>query len=310
MYQGKGRLGTPWSEVTVIRARVLSMVKKIISIILLITLFLFSCHMPVYAQNTAMQFDFVLSIDGEDAKEVNSGDIITVTIRLKRTDAQEPYIMYSFQDEIRYDASFFELVEGGTIVRDGVSCKDVAGVDGFHEVYINFLSMGGGTQWEADTVLGSIQLKVIGEKGVANITNQDYIVSLSDGADSYPCEANDVSVICTTDCTVRFMTNGGGEIMDQIIPYGEKIQRPKDPVREGMQFVGWFTDIHLTDEWDFEVDVVKSNMSLYAKWLPEETADVEKAVYFAIEDYGVWFTVLVVIVCAVFIILLRQRRRK
>jgi len=34
--------------------------------------------------------------------------------------------------------------------------------------------------------------------------------------------------------------------------------------------VGWFKDIHLTEEWNFETDTVTGNMTLYAKWADAE----------------------------------------
>ena len=49
-----------------------------------------------------------------------------------------------------------------------------------------------------------------------------------------------------------------------------KIIKPKDPVKEGFAFVGWYRDYDLTDEWDFSKDTVESNMHLYAKWTEGE----------------------------------------
>lgn len=37
-------------------------------------------------------------------------------------------------------------------------------------------------------------------------------------------------------------------------------------MREGWHVEGWYSDIDLTNEWDFENDPVLSNMILYAKW--------------------------------------------
>ncbi len=230
------------------------------------------------AADESMHFSYALSIDGKDTVEVTTGDVITVTLTLTNKDASSPYIMYAMQDEIRYDGEFFELVEGtGTSFTDVVT-NDIADVDQHREYYMNYLSMIGGTQWEPSVVIGTFQLRVKGTAGVSTITNQDYLVSLADGSDSYACEANELTVIVTTDCTVRFMTNGGTPVEDQIVQYGEKIKRPEDPIREGYYLEGWYTDIHLTDEWDFENDTVKGNMSLYAKWteeapIPEPTND-------------------------------------
>ena len=43
--------------------------------------------------------------------------------------------------------------------------------------------------------------------------------------------------------TIRFNTEGGNEIKEMILEYGEKITKPKDPKRKGYEFVGWNIEI-------------------------------------------------------------------
>ena len=246
--------------------------KGLISLILILLL-VPAFFISAFAADTP-EFSYELSIDGGEHKEVETGDIITVTLHLVRTDADTPYTMYGMQDEIRYDSSFFKLVEDSVILYDGVQSSDVARETPYHEFYMNFLSLSGGSQWEPKTRVGSFQLEVIAESGVTTITNEDYLVSLSDGSGSYRCEANELTVILTTECVVRFETNGGTEIEDIIAVYGETLTKPEDPLREGKQFVGWYKDIHLSEPWDFASDIVKGSMTLYAKWedtIVEET---------------------------------------
>lgn len=226
--------------------------------------------MNASAADSSMRFFFELSVDGEEIKEVKTGDIITVTLRLRRTDSTQPYTMYAMQDEICYDSTFFEIVEKSAVLNEGIVAEDIAKVDRFREFYMNYLSMSGGMQWNEDALIGSFQLRVIGESGVTKISSQDYLVSLHDGSDSYACDANELMIILSTDCVIRFMTNGGSEIADQTVQYGEKITKPKTPIREGYVFEGWYKDINLSEEWDFENDVVQKNMSLYAKWVVAE----------------------------------------
>ena len=103
------------------------------------------------------------------------------------------------------------------------------------------------------------------------------MVSTSDGQDGYEAEASNLTVVVSTECTVRFETNGGSTVEDQIVYYGEKLQKPEDPEREGMELTGWYRDIDLKEEWDFDEDDVESNTSLYAGWEEAEgdATDIE-----------------------------------
>ena len=227
--------------------------------------------MTAEAAEDAKAFSFELTVDGKDTKEVKTGDIITVVLRLKRTDKAEDYSMYAMQDKIRYDSQFFELVEGSAALSEGIVSTDIAMVDQFREFYMNYLSMTGGENWKTDTMVGCFQLKVIGTSGVSTISNQDYLVSMKDGSESYQCDAKDVTIILSTECVVSFQTSGGSELADVKVQFGEKLARPDDPVRDGYKFEGWYKDIHLTEQWDFDKDTVQRNMSLYAKWNKVET---------------------------------------
>ena len=248
--------------------------KKIICFLLTLLFLLPVCSMTASAAAGDPEFTFELSIDGKDTVEVEPGDIITVTLYLLRSDAQEPYTMYAMQDEIRYDTNFFELVEGSELLGNGIQSTDIGLVDEHREFYMNYLSFSGGVQWEPKTRVGSFQLRVIGESGVTTITNEDFLVSLKDGSGSYKCDANVLTVILSTDCTVKFETNGGTPIDPVQAIYGETIARPADPIREGKVLAGWFKDIHLTEEWNFETDTVKGNMTLYAKWADAPAEEV------------------------------------
>lgn len=249
--------------------------KKVISVILAVMLLL-SCAVPAYATDNSREFFFELAVDGGAEKKVQPGDIITVVFTLYRTDSEENYDMYAVQNEIRYDSEFFKLVEDSAMLSDGISTTEIGLRDSFREFYMNFVSLSGGENWTAKRLIGSFQLEVVGTSGVTKITNQDYLVSTADGKDSYAAACQDVTIILTTDCTVSFETNGGSEIADQIVQYGETIVRPSNPVREGYHLIGWYTDIDLQNPWDFDTDTVQGNMTLYAKW--EQGAPVEEEI--------------------------------
>ena len=247
--------------------------QKILYVILTVLFLLPAFSISTMAANVDQTFLFDLSVDGKKTREVDVGDIITIVLKLHRTDSDKPYSMYAMQDEIRYDSNFFELVDSSAILSNGIAATDIASVDHYREFYMNYLSMSGGTQWDAEKVIGSFQLKVIAKSGVTQITNQNYLVSFPDGSGSYKCDANDITIILTTDCLITFMTNGGNRIPNQTIQYGEKMKLPEDPVKEGFSFDGWYKDINLTEKWDFDNDTVKGNMSLYAKWTIKQITD-------------------------------------
>ena len=275
-------------------------------VLLAVLLLLPICGMAASAEEASPAFDFVLSVDGKDIKEVQPGDIITVVLRLCRTDAAEPYTMYAMQDEIRYDSTFLEMVSDSAVLGNGIFSTDIAMVDEYREFYMNFLSMSGGAQWEEETVVGSFQLRVIGQSGVTRITNQDYLVSYQDGSGSYDCNAQDVTIVLSTDCTVRFMSSGGSEIESQTVPYGELVSQPAEPIREGYEFAGWYKDIHLTEEWNFETDSVQGNMTLYAKWILSDDVEPE------VNDRGLcgWWLLILLLLLIIYIIKRVQDKKK
>lgn len=281
---------------------------RIFSTLMMLNILLCSVCTSAYAtETTATNFSYELSVDGTDTKEVKKGDIITVVLRLKRTDSDEPYTMYAMQDEICYDSTFLELVEEGTVLGQGIASTDIAMADRYRQFYMNYVSMEGGTQWVADCLIGSIQLKVIGESGVTQITSEDYLVSVQDGSGSYPCEANTVTLVLTTDCTVSFQTNGGSSIPDQIVQFGEKIVRPEDPTREGYRFDGWYSDIHLTEQWDFENDTVEGNLSLYAKWAEETAPIIDEN---PTETGFPWWIILLIVIAAILMLVYWDYHKK
>ncbi len=71
------------------------------------------------------------------------------------------------------------------------------------------------------------------------------------------------------DITITFTVIGGGAVPSQTIGYDGLINRPENPVRAGHILVGWFTDADCTTRWDFANGKVRSDMTLYAKWVSE-----------------------------------------
>jgi uncharacterized repeat protein (TIGR02543 family) len=67
--------------------------------------------------------------------------------------------------------------------------------------------------------------------------------------------------------SISFNSNGGNEISPiSDVRYGQKIEKPVDPIKEGCFFKGWYKEEQLINSWDFSSDRVTANLTLYAKW--------------------------------------------
>lgn len=250
--------------------------KRFLSVVLVAFTLLFCCVPSVGAVDTSREYFFELSVDGASQKEVQTGDIITVVFTLYRTDTADDSTMYAMQNEIRYDSEFFTLVEGSAMLSSGITTTEIGLRDSYREFYMNFVSLTGGEIWGARRLVGSFQLKVIATSGVSKITNQDYLVSTAAGSESFAAKCQDVTVIVSSECNVKFESNGGTPVPGQTVSYGEKLARPDNPSREGHRFVGWYKDIDLQIPWDFDTDTVQGNMTLYAKWRAGNEPGIEE----------------------------------
>lgn len=66
--------------------------------------------------------------------------------------------------------------------------------------------------------------------------------------------------------SVYFNSMGGSAVPTAVVEAGAKVTQPADPTKEGYTFGDWYSDLALTDAWDFATDVVNSNIMLYASW--------------------------------------------
>lgn len=129
--------------------------KKVFCALLAALTLLAAAVVPAYAVDSSKSYLFELSIDGGDTKHAAAGDIVTVLLTLKRTDKDEGYTMYAMQDEICYDPAFFELVQGSAMSAAAIETTDISLRGGLRAFYMNFVSFGGGEDWDADTMIGT-----------------------------------------------------------------------------------------------------------------------------------------------------------
>jgi len=66
--------------------------------------------------------------------------------------------------------------------------------------------------------------------------------------------------------TITFDSCGGTDVAAINQMYGESLEEPEAPTREGYQFTGWYTDSGCYELWDMENDTIQSDITLYAGW--------------------------------------------
>ena len=68
---------------------------------------------------------------------------------------------------------------------------------------------------------------------------------------------------------VTFDSRGGTDVEVQTYMWGQRLEAPPPPTREGYSFTGWYKDYACNDKWDMEADKIETDLTLYAGW--EET---------------------------------------
>lgn len=66
--------------------------------------------------------------------------------------------------------------------------------------------------------------------------------------------------------TVTFNTDGGSQIENQKVIYGQLVEVEENPVKEGYTFTGWYTDKDCKNQFDVTKDKVSDSMTLYSGW--------------------------------------------
>lgn len=68
---------------------------------------------------------------------------------------------------------------------------------------------------------------------------------------------------------VKFETNGGSAVAAKRVSKNSNLAKPAEPVKEGFEFDGWYTDKELSTAYDFSKRVT-NGFTLYAKWVAVE----------------------------------------
>jgi uncharacterized repeat protein (TIGR02543 family) len=72
--------------------------------------------------------------------------------------------------------------------------------------------------------------------------------------------------------TVTFDSDGGSAVASQTVYDGNKVTKPSNPTKEGYTFSGWWYDgSEASGAWDFNVNTVNEDITLYATWTKKAT---------------------------------------
>ena len=66
--------------------------------------------------------------------------------------------------------------------------------------------------------------------------------------------------------TITFDSRGGTDVPAQNQMYGELLNVPEPPTREGYAFTGWYIDHSCDILWNVEERIIETDMTLYAGW--------------------------------------------
>ena len=67
--------------------------------------------------------------------------------------------------------------------------------------------------------------------------------------------------------TISFDSKGGTDVAAQTdLMYGDHVEEPEPPTREGYTFTGWYHDENCQYPFDFNNTIVDASATLYADW--------------------------------------------
>ena len=184
----------------------------------------------------------------------NVGETVEIPVVVHHADEDKTY--NSFDMTFTYDASVLELVSDSI---SGMSVTEDTGT-------VRILRYG--NDLEAGSAVFTLQFKV-SKPGKSNVRATEAKIGIKQTAqdkDAAPATiVNSVTIV--TNAAVTFDSNGGSAVEAQNVTYGEKLQKPADPIRKKHLFKGWFEDLKAETPWDFEKNTVtKAALTLYAKW--------------------------------------------
>ena len=203
--------------------------------------FLMAATLAVTPALAVETLTFDLSVDDANILQVSTGDIITVTFRIR---SEGGCLLSTMQNEAEYDSRFFELEDSSPAVTEtGMAVGDTR-TTGQRIVKYSML-----TDEEMalsdNAEFGSFRLRVIAVRGTTTVRNSESYAYNKNGA--YAVSKSDLTVSIAghpenpVQYTLRYHANGGeGSMPDQIFWEDEPQNLSRNAfTRNGYSFDGW-----------------------------------------------------------------------
>ncbi len=204
----------------------------------------------VAATDNSRNFVFELTVNGATASTVSLGDELSFQVMLKRTDEGRSgdYTMYSMQDEIIFNSSYFSLVEGSVETAAFYDFNVRTLEDGVRNRIIlsRVVVSPAGALTQDNLVIATFRLKALTPIQGELITSRNYKVNTQNG-DTYVTTSNDVNVTIKGPGSVHYAVvfEGGPGALGTAPSVGgqaegDQFKLPDNTFRkDGCTFAGW-----------------------------------------------------------------------
>ncbi len=193
----------------------------------------------------------------------NSGIIISSDYKSQINDNNNQLVCLnpttdSFKDYVLMEKTYVE-----TIILTGAGNETTVGLNKNLQINASVVP--------SDATDKTVTWSVESGTGTANISPTGVLTGLSSGTVIVKATANDGSgisgsITIKVVISVNFESQGGSSVAGIIVDYGSLISVPQAPTRTGFTFGGWYKDAACTNPWDFSIDTITSDTTLYAKW--------------------------------------------
>lgn len=215
--------------------------------------------------------------------------IVRLTGKVKNKDISR-YKQYTIKT-IRSDHTVSFILKDGDVVQTYSTCTvkddDTIPMEEVPEIPI-FYAEKNDLEGHSRTIISS-KWVYYDENGDAHDLTQEYLSNITKDLNVYAqYEYNDTII----EYTIKFDTRGGNDYPSMTGTVENIFYRPTvAPVREGYVFLGWCTDEDATAYYNWRKhSVISRNMTLYAAWAKDNSAEATSDNYFSFEklsdNYG------------------------